>query len=109
MVDVKMRNTIVKVRPIEFAHTHIRDPFLPDALKRVLIIRQVFSTKYSLTLPTQALLYIEQVLVDNDVTEPEWVGGLELWAKEYLKEDGKLITHTHTRTDKSATQADDAN
>jgi DNA polymerase epsilon subunit 2 len=66
---------------------------------------QVFSSKYSLTLPATALTYIEQVLLDvsdfsyagivaanlrdqNEIAEEEWQTGLELWAKEYLKGEG---------------------
>lgn len=48
-------------------------------------IVRVFSTKYSLTLPTQSLLFIESVLTDHDIEQEEWNAGLELWAKEYLK------------------------
>nr|ODN92928.1 DNA polymerase epsilon subunit B [Cryptococcus depauperatus CBS 7855] len=48
-------------------------------------IVKVFSTKHSLTLPAAALHHIEQVLNENDIPEEEWIIGLELWAKEYLK------------------------
>ncbi|GHJ86100.1 hypothetical protein NliqN6_2502 [Naganishia liquefaciens] len=49
------------------------------------IIIKVFSTKYSLTLPTQTLLYIENVMQEHDIGEEEWQAGLELLAKEYLR------------------------
>ncbi|KAG7528621.1 hypothetical protein FFLO_06044 [Filobasidium floriforme] len=45
----------------------------------------VFSTKYSLTLPTQSLLFIEKILTEGEVPQEEWSDGLELWAKEYLR------------------------
>ncbi|EIW66910.1 hypothetical protein TREMEDRAFT_45435 [Tremella mesenterica DSM 1558] len=55
---------------------------------------KVFSAKHSLTLPTAALNYIEQVLQENDVPEEEWSTGLELWAREYLKgeESSSLVS-----------------
>lgn len=53
-------------------------------------ILKVFSTKYALTLPTQSLLFIEKVLSEFEGQEEEWVTGLELWAREYLRgEDGR--------------------
>ncbi|KGB76093.1 DNA polymerase epsilon subunit B [Cryptococcus deuterogattii 99/473] len=48
-------------------------------------IVKVFSTKHSLTLPAPSLHYIEEVLIENEIPEDEWVVGLEFWAKEYLK------------------------
>ncbi|WWD06489.1 DNA polymerase epsilon subunit B [Kwoniella europaea PYCC6329] len=53
-------------------------------LMRAAIVK-VFSTKHSLTLPASALAYIEQVLLENEIPEDEWVVGLEFWAREYLK------------------------
>lgn len=53
-------------------------------------ILKVFSTKYALTLPTQSLLFIEKVLSEFEGGREEWVTGLELWAREYLRgEDGR--------------------
>ncbi|KAJ9123104.1 hypothetical protein QFC22_001294 [Naganishia vaughanmartiniae] len=49
------------------------------------MLPKVFSTKYSLTLPTQTLLYIENVMQEHDIGEEEWQAGLDLLAKEYLK------------------------
>jgi DNA polymerase epsilon subunit 2 len=34
------------------------------------------------------LIFIENVLTDGEVPEDEWLAGLELWAKEYLKGEG---------------------
>ncbi|KAL7421454.1 DNA-directed DNA polymerase epsilon, subunit B [Cryptotrichosporon argae] len=50
-------------------------------------IVKVFSTKHSLTLPAAALTYMEQVLVENEVPQEEWISALEYWAKEYLKSE----------------------
>ena len=73
---------------------------------------QVFSTKYSLTLSAAALNYIEQVftevwsfcisiIADNGLTfqgeipQHEWMNGIELWAKEYLKIEGASSSANH--------------
>ncbi len=50
-------------------------------------ILKIFSTKYSLTLPTSSLLYIESILSSHSLDDDpeELLSGIELWAKEYLK------------------------
>lgn len=94
MVNPKMRQMIVKASPdspLSSGSIILRQAKLNSMTCK----QQVFSTKYSLTLPTQSLLFIEKVLTEGEVPQEEWSDGLELWAKEYLRGEGRSSGFRH--------------
>ena len=50
----------------------------------------MFTRKYQLTLTSEAISYLENILEEHDIEESQVQSAMEYVAKEYMKQDGEL-------------------